>query len=83
MLTPTERAALRAQWFAEIEAEIERRRAAAFEAEGGDATEKLLAQLDAMAERLRAAPDYVEPSDAQKTQWGEELDAWFRDHGYG
>jgi hypothetical protein len=64
-------------------AEIARRRAAAFEAEGGDATEKLLVQLDAMAERLRAAPDYVEPSEAQKAQWGQELDAWFRNHGYG
>jgi hypothetical protein len=70
-------------WTDAIAVEIERRRAAAFEAEGGDATEKLLTQLDAMAERLRAAPDWIEPSEAQKAQWGQELDAWFRDHGYG
>ena len=57
-LSPTERAALRQQWLAEIDAEIERRQAAALEAAGGDPGAQLLAKLAEMGERMRAAPDY-------------------------
>jgi len=82
-LSPTERAALRAQWLAEIDAEIERRRAAALEAAGGDPREPLLAVLEQMGQRLRAAPDWVEPTPDEQAQSACALDVWFREHGYG
>jgi hypothetical protein len=30
-----------------------------------------------MAERLRAFPGYVEPTEAEKRRWAQELDAYF------
>jgi hypothetical protein len=57
-----------------------RRRNPAGAAGREDALEWLLAELDEMEQRLRADPNFVEPSDAQKAQWGRELDAWFRSY---
>lgn len=53
------------------------------EAEGGDDRERLLDTLEMMGARLRAAPGFVEPTPAELTQSMQDLDAWFRDHGYG
>jgi hypothetical protein len=70
--------ALRRRWLEVLRSELERRE----EAEaGGERRERLIAELqarlDVIAERFRAAPDYVEPSEAQKVQWRKELDAFF------
>jgi hypothetical protein len=74
---------LRRRWLDVLRTELVRRE----EGEDGAARrEGLIAELqdrlDLIAERIRAAPDYVEPSDAQKAQWGRELDIWFRQN-YG
>ena len=73
---------LRQRWLEVLRAELDRRD----QEDGGASRERriaeLQAQLDVMAERIRAAPDYVEPSEAQKAQWGRALDAWFAQH-YG
>jgi hypothetical protein len=74
---------LRRRWLDVLRAERSRRE----EGEDGGARRarviaELQAQLDVIAERLRAAPDYVEPSDAQKAQWRRELDAFFKQN-YG
>ena len=82
-MTPAERAALRLRWLAEISAEIERRQAAKLEAAGGDELERFMAQLDEMARRLRAAPDWREPTPEEQAQYGRDLDKWFHDNGYG
>jgi hypothetical protein len=55
-LSPTERAALRQQWLAEIDAEIERRQAAALEVAGGDPREQLLAVLEQMGQTDAGCP---------------------------
>jgi hypothetical protein len=73
----------RQRWLDLLQGEIARRRATAFEAAGGDPREELLATLDQMAARLRAAPDWVEPSPDEKAQYARDLDEWFRDNGYG
>jgi hypothetical protein len=44
---------------------------------------ELQAQLEVIAERLRADPNFVEPSDAQKAEWRQELDAYFRTYARG
>lgn len=48
----------------------------------GDAREILHRELDAMAERRRAALDYVEPDAAQKARMLQDLDNFFAAH-YG
>jgi len=82
-LSTTERAALRAQWLAEIDAEIERRRQAVVEAAGGDPRQQLLAKLTEMGERLRAAPDYRPPTPEENEQAMAEIETLFRERGYG
>jgi hypothetical protein len=83
MLSPAERDALRQEWLAKIEAEIKRRQAAKFEAAGGDPRQQLLDKLAEMGERMRAAPDWVEPTPDEQAQSARALDVWFREHGYG
>jgi hypothetical protein len=83
MLSPAERDALRQEWLAKIEAEIERRKAAKFEAAGGDPRAWLTAKLEEMGQRMRAAPDWVEPTPDEQAQSARALDVWFREHGYG
>jgi hypothetical protein len=78
MLSPTERVALHAQWLAEIDAEIERRRDAAMTTDSGDPRAVLLAQLAVMGERLRADPNFVEPGEAEDRL----LERWFKQRGY-
>jgi hypothetical protein len=58
MTTPDPPRRSRAQWLADLDAEIERRRRAVVEAAGGDPRQQLLAKLTEMSARLRAAPDY-------------------------
>ena len=82
-MTPAERAALRLDWLTGTAVEIERRRAARLEASGGDELERFMAQLDEMARRLRAAPDWREPTPEEPAQYGRDLDKWFHDNGYG
>ena len=65
-----------------LEGEIERRRAAAFAAAGGDPLEALLAKFDEMAERLRAAPEWCEPTPAQQRNNTHQVEMWFKRHGY-
>ena len=79
-MTPDERAALRSAWLADLDAEIERRRATALEAAGGDPREQLLAVLEQMGQRMRAAPDWVEPTPDEQAQSARALDVWFREH---
>jgi hypothetical protein len=48
----------------------------------GDAREILYHQLDMMAERLRAAPGYVEPDPVRKARMLRDLEDYFAAH-YG
>jgi hypothetical protein len=81
-LSPTERAKLRQEWLAGIEAEADRRQAAKLEASGGDGREQLYRMLDLMHERRKMAPGYVEPDAATRAAQLRELDRWFAEH-YG
>jgi hypothetical protein len=81
-LSAAERAALTQQWFAEIEAEIERRETAKFDLAGGDPRQQLLDKLAEMGDRMRSAPGWVEPAPEQRAEWGRQLDLWFTEHGY-
>jgi hypothetical protein len=47
-----------------------------------DPRERLIAELDLMAERLRAAPDWVEPTPEEQERNRQELNRWFRERGY-
>ena len=53
------------------------KRARARGQEGAGDRESLYHQLDMMAERLRAAPGYVEPDAAQKARMLQDLDNFF------
>jgi hypothetical protein len=82
MLSPAERAALKQEWLADIEAEIERRRAAKVDESGDDPRQWFMNKLKEMGSRMRAAPDYVEPTAAEKAESAAFLDKWFDEH-YG
>jgi hypothetical protein len=82
-VTPEERAALRNEWLQGVEEEIERRRQARIEATGGDPLTLLLLRLDEMGARLRAAPDYRPPTPEENEQATAEIEALFRERGYG
>jgi hypothetical protein len=76
----------RDRWFEQLHTERERRLAATLMVDGQDPREAFVARLEVIGERLRAAPDFVEPSEAQKREWGKEIDAFFRKrfpHRYG
>jgi hypothetical protein len=81
-LSPAERAALRAQWLAEIDAEIERRREATIGAAGGDPRQQLSLKLDEIGARLRAAPDYRPPTPEENAQAMAEIETLLRER-YG
>jgi hypothetical protein len=70
---------LRRRWIEVLRAELAHREEGE---ESGARREQLIAefqaQLDLIADRLRSDPNFVEPSEAQKAQWGKELDAYFR-----
>ena len=63
-----------------IAAEIERRRAAKLAVQGPDATTWLLAELGEMAGRLRAAPDFEEPTAEEKAKTECEFEKWSYEH---
>jgi hypothetical protein len=81
-VTPDERAALRAQWLQDIEAEIERRRAARIVA-SAVSKDVLFAKLSEMSKNLRSAPGWKEPTPAQSRRATRDIERWFRRHGYG
>jgi hypothetical protein len=70
---------LRQRWLEVLRAELAHREEGE---ESGALREQRIAefqaQLDVIAVRLRADPNYVEATEAQKAQWGRELDAYFR-----
>jgi hypothetical protein len=66
-------------WLEMLKAEIGRRRAARLEA-AGDGRERLYAELDEMAARVRAVPNYVDPGTEQKALDLQELDRFFAEH---
>jgi hypothetical protein len=82
MLSAAERAKLRQEWLAGIDAEADRRRAAKLEASGGDDRERLYRMLDLMHERRKMSRGYVEPDVATRAAQLRELDSFFREH-YG
>jgi hypothetical protein len=49
----------------------------------GGARERLIAKLDRMAERMRAAPDWIEPTAAEKARHRQKLEARFRSRKQG
>jgi hypothetical protein len=61
-----------------LQGEQDRRLYAELLIDGQDPREAFMAKLAEIGERLCAAPYYVEPSEAQKKQWGREIDAFFR-----
>jgi hypothetical protein len=69
---------LRQRWLEVLRAELVYREEGD---DGGARREQLVAEfvarLDEMAERMCAAPGYVEPSEAQKAQSRQRLDVWF------
>ena len=73
--------ALRQRWLDVLLAERHRRRDVSSYAD--EACERLLAELDEMGERMRAAPGWVEPTEAERQQNLADLEAWFHEHGYG
>ena len=76
-LSSRARAALQREWLAAIEAEIARR-AAAREVDAGGDRKRFHDELDRIAERMRAAPNFVEPPPAEKALYLQRLDDWFR-----
>jgi hypothetical protein len=76
----------RDRWFERLHSERERRLYAKLLINGQNPREAFIATLAVIGERLCAAPDFVEPSEAQKKQWWREIDALFRElfpHRYG
>jgi hypothetical protein len=73
----------RTRWIALLEAEIARRHSETLEAAGGDPREQLLAVLEQMGQRMRAARDWIEPTPDEQAQSARALDVWFGEHGYG
>ena len=72
----------RTRWITLLEAEIARRHAETLEAAGGDPREQLLAVLEQMGQRMRAARDWIEPSADEKVQLSRQVDKWFAENGY-
>ena len=61
--------------------ERERRQAAA-RAEADAAREKVEGMIDAVAERMQAAPDWREPTAEEQRRTIEWLEVWCHRHGY-
>jgi hypothetical protein len=71
----------RAEWLRVLLAEHERR---AIETGGqiDDPRDRLIAELDLIAERLRASPGFVEPTAEERERSRQELNRWFSEQGY-
>jgi hypothetical protein len=77
MSDPTgERVALRRQWLAAVEIEIERREREALAAVAGDSYRLLMLKLDGMAERIKSAPDYRPPSPSEARRNVRTAERW-------
>jgi hypothetical protein len=68
-------------WTDAIAAEIARRRAARLKVQD-DVMAEIYARLDEMAARIRAAPDFQEPTEAEKAEMARQFDSWLDQHGY-
>ena len=82
MLTPEKRASLQRDRLDAIEAEIERRRRAkkaAKKAADDDTFKQFVDRLNEMAKRLRASPDWREPTPEEKEHYRQEVEAAFED----
>jgi hypothetical protein len=71
----------RERWFERLYAERERRRDGELQTDGRYPRETLLETLAQMRERLAPAGFTLSPADAAESC--QQLDRWFRDHGYG
>jgi hypothetical protein len=69
--------------FERLSIERERRRNAALMVDGRDPREALLAELEEMGRRLRADPNWREPTPEETEESSRKLDMWFRERGYG
>ena len=78
----SERVALRRQWLAAVESEIERREREALAAVTGDAYRALLLTFDGMAERMKGAPDYRPPAPHEQRRNLRKIEGWLYRHGY-
>jgi hypothetical protein len=83
MLTPAERAEKRAAWLTRLRAETRRRQVLALGVVGGDPRKELLEKLSEMGERLKSTSSYVPATPDQQRRVGQQLDRWFKRHGYG
>ena len=70
---------LRSAWLRLLRAELGRRSAYTTT---DDARERLIAELDQMAERMRAAPGWVEPTAEERRQGVAEIEDCLRERGY-
>jgi hypothetical protein len=68
----------RDRWFERLYAERERRRDAALMTDGRSPREAFIEKLTVIGERLKSAPDFVEPDEEQHREMAREVDAWFR-----
>lgn len=64
------------QWIRMLSCERRRRLAVA----GDEAKTRLLATLDAMSERLRAWPEYIDPTPAEQAENTRIVEAWLAEH---
>jgi hypothetical protein len=78
----SERVALRRQWLAAVENEIERREREASAATSRDPYRTLLLTLDGMAARMTSAPDYRPPSARDEARNLRKVEGWLYRHGY-
>ena len=69
-------------WIARLLDARRRQREAGLEDEGVDARKRLYTRLDEMAQRIKAGPNYAEPSEEEQAKSVRELDEWFAEH-YG
>jgi hypothetical protein len=71
-----------AEFLTLLDGELERRRHAALTAAGGDGRQWVMQTLDEMAARMRAAPEWKEPTPAQQRRNAHKVEMWFRRNGY-
>ena len=69
------------RWMASLIAEHNRRQAAKLSAAGGDPRDWLIAKLDQMGERMRAAPGYQPPPPAEAAAISREVEAFLAKRG--
>jgi hypothetical protein len=72
-------AAQRRRWLRLLRAELRRRVGTG---QAIDYRQMLIGKLDLMAQRLRAAPDWVEPTPEEKEASRLKLNKWFAQNGY-